>query len=431
MKYSAPKGTFDIIPGKYLEKEVWKAAGVWQFIEQIAREVAGCFGFEEIRTPLFESTDLFRRSSGETSDIVTKEMYTFEDKGGRSMTLRPEGTAPVLRAAIERGIVQKGGNPKLYYLSPMFRYERPQAGRFRQHHQFGVEAIGFSGVELDVEVIDLLLQFYERLGLKDLTLHLNSLGDPESRALFRKALVNYLKKHEKNLSEESQSRLVSNPMRILDSKDAADQAILQEAPQILDTLTDGAKKRFDKVQELLKALEIPFQVNPRLVRGLDYYNHTVFEVTCDILGAQNSIGGGGRYDGLIANLGGPDLPGIGFGCGLERVIQTMLAQKEGYLSKPFSSDIFFVPLDEEASRACLQLCHELRKGGVSCELGDWTAKLKKTMTKAYDSQTKTITVIGSQELQQNTCELIRTASKEKEVVDLSAKTFIHILKSGA
>lgn len=430
MKFKAPKGTFDILPGKYLEENSWKSSELWYEVEAIAAKVARRFGFEQIRTPLFESTELFSRSSGETSDIVTKEMYTFEDKGGRSMTLRPEGTAPVLRAAIEGGVVQKSGIQKLFYLSPMFRYERPQAGRYRQHHQFGVEALGSAGPEVDAQVMDLLLQFYKELNISGLKLKINSLGDSESRQNFRTKLVAYLEGRKEGLSEDSINRLKENPMRILDSKDPGDKEILKEAPSLLGSLTEASKERFNKVCQYLAASSLSYEIDPFLVRGLDYYNHTVFEVACEHLGAQNSIGGGGRYDGLIHTLGGPDLPGFGFGCGLERVMQAMIASKSQALFRPASPEIFFLPLDEKSSFACMNLCHQLRSTGFFCELGDWNTKLKKGLQKAYDANSKTIAVVGSDELEKGSFELIKTATKEKEPTPLSAEHLINLFETG-
>lgn len=291
MKIAIPPGVFDIIPID--DQEKWKSSYLWAHVEKIIRETARDYGYQEIRTPLFERTELFQRSVGDSSDIVSKEMYSFEDKGGRSLSLRPEGTAPVIRAFIEHQLHQKASVQKLFYIAPMFRYERAQAGRYRQHHQFGAEVIGNASPEQDAELIDLLYTLYQRLGLKNLTLFINSIGDNTSRQAFRKALKDYLAPQAALLSPDSQTRLELNPLRILDSKDPRDQEIVARAPSILNFLSEEANTHFEDLKRLLTLLRIPYQVNPLLVRGLDYYNKTVFEVVAGELGAQNSIGGGG------------------------------------------------------------------------------------------------------------------------------------------
>ena len=286
-------------------------------------------------------------------------MYTFLDKADRSLTLRPEGTAPAMRAFIEKRLDQQAPVHKFFYICPMFRYERNQAGRYRQHHQFGVEAIGSAQPQQDAEAIHLLWTLYARLGLKGLTLHLNSIGDAEARASFRHALKMYLRPHLDDLSADSQERYETNPLRILDSKDHKDQKWLHDAPHVMDFLNPASKAHFETVCQLLTAIGIPYQINHRLVRGLDYYNNTVFEITSNELGAQNSLGGGGRYDGLIQQLGGPDLPAFGFGAGLERIIQTMLAQ-QAPLPAPPVSDLLLIPLGEQASLECFKLVCGMR-----------------------------------------------------------------------
>lgn len=302
MKYTVPPGVFDIVPNS--PQEPWRNSHIWQFVEQHIRSITREYGFEEMRTPIFERAELWQRGVGESTDIVSKEMYLFEDKGKRLMSLRPEGTAAAMRAVIENQLTNQGTIQKLYYIGPMFRYDRPQAGRYRQHHQFGVEAIGSDAPEQDVEVIDMLYTLYSRLGLKGLSVYINSIADPESRANFRNALKDYLRPFFSELSEDSQARLDVNPLRILDSKNPRDQEISKGAPSILDYLSSASRDHFEQVKKLLTAIKIPFEINPQLVRGLDYYNNTVFEVVAGELGAQNSIGGGGRYDGLLKMMGG-------------------------------------------------------------------------------------------------------------------------------
>src|SRR3990167_6362931 len=311
MKIQAPKGTFDILP--YGTEAPWLLSALWQHVEKVARDVATQYGYQEIRTPLYESTELFNRGVGETSDIVTKEMFTFQDKGGRSISLRPEGTASVMRSVIENHLFDRGPVHKFFYIGPMFRYERPQSGRYRQHHQFGTEAIGIAAPQQDVETIDLLLEFYRRIGLKSLKVLINTVGDAASRASFRAALLQFLTPHLEELSSDSKLRFEKNPLRILDSKDPKDKEIIASAPSILDHLSPEAKEHFSSVCRSLDTLQIPYEVDPRIVRGLDYYNKTVFEIVSTDLGSQGTVGAGGRYDGLLKTFGGPDLPSIGFG----------------------------------------------------------------------------------------------------------------------
>ena len=401
MQYRIAKGVFDILPH---DAENWREIHLWQYLESQARLVAAEYAFREIRTPLFETTDLFTRSIGTTSDIVTKEMYTFHDKADRSLTLRPEGTAPVMRAFIEKHLDQQAPLNKFFYLCPMFRYERQQAGRYRQHHQFGVEVIGSSSPYQDVEVIHLLWTFYERLGLKRLTLHLNSIGDLEARKAFRHALKMYLRPYFEELSEESQGRYETNPLRILDSKHPHDQKLLKEAPSILDFLNEEDKAHFEVICSTLENAGIPVNINPKMVRGLDYYNKTVFEITSDELGAQNSLGGGGRYDGLIGQLGGPAMPACGFGAGLERIIQTMLAQKVP-LPARFSPLLFIIPLGEASKARCFALTTELRNAHLPIEMDMTGKKLKQSMRYADAIKARFVTVIGENELQSGQLEL--------------------------
>ena len=313
-KITAPRGTQDFLPAQ---------TGRWEELESRIHVLAHRYGYGEIRTPVFEATELFVRGVGDTTDIVEKEMYTFEDKGGRSMTLRPEWTAPVMRAALQHNLFNEGPQ-RLYYIGPIFRYERPQAGRYRQAHQFGIECTGYAGPEADVEVISLGMHLFRSYGLTP-ELHLNSIGDEQCRPKYREALLAHFRPHAQSLSEDSQRRLERNPLRLLDSKSPQDQAVLDSAPKFEEYLCDACREHFDAVKRYLTQLGIPFTVNPRIVRGLDYYSRTVFEFVSDALGAQSTVCAGGRYDDLIKSLGGPNVPAVGFGLGLERLLMTIEA----------------------------------------------------------------------------------------------------------
>lgn len=415
MDITIPPGVFDILPED--SKDPWKSSFLWNYVESVMRETAIAYGFSEIRTPMFEKTELFKRGVGETSDIVTKEMYTFLDKGERSLTLRPEGTAPVMRAFIDHQLQQKAPIHKFFYIWPMFRYERAQAGRFRQHHQFGVEVIGVETPEQDAEIIALAYDIYKRLGLKNLSVSLNSIGDKESRIRYHEALKNYLREHFAELSDESKIRFEKNPLRILDSKAAQDKAILKKAPSIIEFLSEESKGHFEAVKKILELLKIPFGVNPHLVRGLDYYTKTVFEITSEDLGAQNSLCGGGRYDGLLASLGGADLPATGFATGIERVLQTMLAQKISVPEK-FKPLIFLIPLGEKAKEASFLLLQNLRRDGIPSQMDLSGKKLNKVMGYADQIGAKYVAVIGDQELEAEEVELKEMATGTRVKVPL-------------
>ena len=316
---SAPRGTNDILPAE---------SPAWQTLEAHARAIALRFGYAEIRTPMFEATELFVRGVGETTDIVEKEMYTFQDKGGRSMTLRPEWTAPVVRSVLQHNLV---GPQRLFYIGPFFRYERPQAGRYRQANQFGVECFGYAGPEADVEVMQLAMALVARYAIADARLQINTIGDEVCRPAYRDALLAHFRPHVSALSEDSQRRLERNPLRILDSKAPADAPFIATAPTFLDTLCDACKAHFSAICGYLDAIGLPYDVAPRLVRGFDYYTRTVFEITSSALGSQSAVCGGGRYDGLVTSLGGPPTPAVGFGLGLERflmVVKAMAGQPE-------------------------------------------------------------------------------------------------------
>lgn len=413
MSYQRPKGTADILP---------ESAVLWQQVEATARTIFDRYRYQEIRTPMFESGDVFSRSAGDTSDIVTKEMYTFEDKGGRLMALRPEGTAGVVRAYVENKLYgPEHEKPyKVYYMGPMFRYERPQSGRQRQFHQIGVEAFGVASPQLDAETLALAADLLHGFGAKDLKFVINSLGDPESRAAYHKALVDYLTPFAAELSEDSKVRLEKNPLRILDSKDAHDQEIVAGAPKILDYLTDTAKAHFEQVQTLLGDLDIPFEIDANMVRGLDYYNHTIFEVMSGdkvFGGGYTTILAGGRYNGLVEELGGPETPGIGFALGVERLMLLMQGQQ---VERPLP--LYIVGLGEAAQQLSLKLAHAIRNQGFAVDL-DYQNKKAKAQFKAANRQNaQLVLTIGDDEVATGKFPLKLMATGEQSTVTLDQLT---------
>jgi histidyl-tRNA synthetase len=390
---AAPKGFEDTLPD-----EVWK----WQAVERIARETAGVYHFKEIRTPVLEHSELFHRGVGETSEIVQKETYTFTDRGGRSLTLRPEGTAGVVRAAIQRGLVnQEGARAKVFYLAPNFRAENVQKGRLRQHHQFGVEAFGVAEPEQDVECILLQMDFYRRCGVKDLELQVNSLGDRESKQRYRDALVAFLTPKQAQLSEDSQRRLTTNPLRILDSKDPRDQEAARGAPPAAESLSDKSRRHLERVQHLLGAAGVTFRVNPNLVRGFDYYTETLWEVTAGGLGAQNAIGGGGRYDNLVEQLGGRPTPGVGFGSGIERLLIALESQGVS-LPRPDPKLVWLVSHGDAAREANWKLMAELRAAGIAADMDPSGRSVKSQFKVADREKAAYCVVVGDSELANGT-----------------------------
>lgn len=415
-KIQISKGTFDVLP--YGTEDLWLLSQSWHFVEEICCKTAATYGYQEIRTPIYERTELFHRGVGETSDIVTKEMFTFQDRGERWISLRPEGTASVMRAFIENQLAQLKPAHKLFYLGPMFRYERPQSGRYRQHHQFGVEAIGIPGPEQDAEVIDLLFQIYKTLGIKNVKVHLNTVGDLETRGAFREALLSYLKPFFNDLSADSQVRFEKNPLRILDSKDPKDKEIIKDAPSILHYLSPTAKKHFQELCHLLDIIQIPYVIDDRIVRGLDYYNKTVFEFLTGDLGAQNTIGAGGRYDGLLASFGGPDLPGVGFATGLERVLQVMTAQKALTLhpSRPL---IYFIPMGDAARAKCFSLATLCRRNGWMVEIDLSSKKVQNGLQNAVKLGAIYCAIIGDTELEKESMQLKHLETREQKEVPFS------------
>lgn len=426
MDYTIPKGVFDILPEEPQKEDAWRNSDHWEYVEAIMRKTAHDYGFKEIRTPLFERTELFVRGVGESSDIVSKEMYTFLDRAERSMSLRPEGTASVMRAFVEKRLYNTAGTHKYFYIGPMFRYERPQAGRYRQHHQFGAEAIGPATPEQDVELIDMLCQLYQRLGLSDLTVMINSVGDEASRIAYKEKLSSYLKPHYEMLSPDSQVRFSKNVLRILDSKEEQDQKLLQGAPSILDSLSQEAKTHFEKVCSLLEKIKLSYAINPKLVRGLDYYNKTVFEITSGQLGSQNTIGAGGRYDGLIRTLGGPDLPAVGFATGIERILQTMVKQNVSF-SPPPHPLIYLIALGEESKTFCFELLCTLRHEKIPAEMEMSGKKIQQALQLADALHATYSLVIGDEELKTGVFKVKQM--QKREAIEVNSKDLLSFLKA--
>lgn len=395
------RGTHDLLPEESRRHRL---------VEDIAFDIARRYGFGEIITPIFEFTDVFSRNLGETTDVVSKEMYTFSDRSGESLTLRPEGTAGVARAFISGGLSQHLPL-KLFYRGPMFRYERPQKGRLRQFHQLGVELLGVEAPQADVEVIALAAHILQALGLKDnVRLELNSLGDAASRIAYREALVTYLSGFKDKLSKDSLERMERNPLRVLDSKDDADKAVVAEAPLMVDYLNDDSRRFFDDVQSGLAAAGVPVTINPRLVRGLDYYCHTAFEFTTTALGAQGTVLAGGRYDGLIGQMGGPATPGIGWAAGIERL--SMLFQDEIPLRRPLA----VIPMG--VSEAAVGLTQRLRQAGFAVELG-YSGNMKKRLARANKVNARAAVILGEEEWSRQAVAVRDLDTGEQEEVPLA------------
>jgi histidyl-tRNA synthetase len=420
MSINIPRGTQDILPGQ-VEK--------WQAIEEKAREICNKYIYREIRTPIFEHTELFLRSVGETTDIVQKEMYTFSDRGERSLTLRPEGTASTVRSYVENKMFGDAGQPvKLYYMGPMFRYERPQAGRYRQFVQFGVEALGSADPAIDAEVISLAMTLYKEMGLQKLKLVINSLGDKDSRNAHREALLNHFKPRIGEFCSDCQNRLEKNPLRILDCKKDRDHELMKSAPAIVDYLNDYSREYFEKLQKYLTEMNIPYEVDPNLVRGLDYYNHTAFEIMSNAegFGAITTLCGGGRYNGLVEELGGPETPGIGFALSIERFIAALEAEKVEMQLNDFI-DCYLVSLGDAAKDYTVKLVHELRSNGLKAERDYLDRKIKAQFKAADRLQAKFVAVLGENELSNNVINLKDQATGEQKEVQLDQ--FIDTLKS--
>lgn len=409
---TAPKGTQDILPG---------ASARWQWVEGIVRDLCAQYGFREIRTPVFEHTEVFVRGVGETTDVVTKEMYTFEDKGGRSVTLRPEGTAGIVRAFVENGLFNEPLPAKLYYLYPCFRYEKPQKGRLREFHQFGLELFGAPDPIADATVISLPYRLFQRVGLTDITLALNSIGCPECRSKYREALIAYFTKRQDTLCPTCRDRLERNPMRILDCKSEVCQEAAKDAPLITDYLCGDCRDHFTAVQDYLTAFGVPFRVNPRIVRGLDYYNRTVFEFVSDTIGAQGTVCGGGRYDGMTAQFGAAPQPGIGFAMGLERFL---LVLEQAGIEPPAEHlcDLFIIPIGDRAAREAVRLTGRLLDTGARAQFDLLSRSVKAQMKYADRLGAAATLVLGDNELDAGVAQIKRMSDGKQAPVQLSELT---------
>ncbi|WP_394174550.1 histidine--tRNA ligase [Guptibacillus hwajinpoensis] len=412
MSFQIPRGTQDIVPG---------TSELWQYIESKARDICRRYNYHELRTPIFEHTELFQRGVGDTTDIVQKEMYTFQDRGDRSLTLRPEGTASAVRAYVNNKMYGLPEQPvKLYYIGPMFRYERPQSGRMRQFVQFGIEALGSNDPSIDAEVIALAMGLYQELGLKKLKLYLNSLGDKESREAHRKALVQHFEPRIGEFCSDCQNRLEKNPLRILDCKKDRDHELMGTAPSIVDYLNEGSAHYFSKVKEALDHMDIEYVLDDRLVRGLDYYNHTAFEIMSDAegFGAITTLSGGGRYNGLVEEMGGPSTPGIGFAMSIERLL--MALEAEGIeLPVEKSIDCYVVTMGDEAQAASNGLVQKLRRAGISTERDYLDKKMKGQFKAANRLQSKYVAILGDEEIERNEINVKNMITGEQEAVSLA------------
>jgi histidyl-tRNA synthetase len=407
MAYSIPRGTFDILPPD---------SARWQALKESFQALATSFGYQEITTPIFEQSDLFERSSGESSDVVQKEMYRFTDKKGRVFALRPEGTAPVVRAFVEHNLAALG-NQKLYYWGPMFRYDRPQAGRYRQFYQYGLEFIGSDNPYWDAELISFLWLFIQGLGLTKMHLEINSVGCPKCSGIYDQALRDYFQPHLEQLCPDCQKRYVTKPRRLLDCKVPACKSLATGAPSQLDYLDEDCKQHFSAVQDYLSQMKIPFVINPKIVRGLDYYTNTAFEIIYDGLGAQNSLAGGGRYNGLIEQIGGKACPAIGFAGGIERLLIAL--ENEGIaIGKEALPDLYIVAMGEEARRFILPEINKLRLRGLVVEFDPDKASFKAQLKAANHCKARFAAIIGEDEMKSHTVALKDLTTGEQEMVPL-------------
>lgn len=422
MKLQKPKGTQDILPAD---------SAKWQYVENVARETFKKYNYGEIRTPMFEHYEVISRSVGDTTDIVTKEMYDFHDKGDRHITLRPEGTAPVVRSYVENKLfapeVQKP--VKVYYIGSMFRYERPQAGRLREFHQLGVECFGSKNPATDVETIAMAYQLFNTLGIKEVTLHLNSLGNTESRLAYRQALIDYLTPMRDTLSKDSQRRLDENPLRVLDSKEKEDKVAVENAPSILDYLDDESQAHFDEVRAMLDSLNIPYVIDTNMVRGLDYYNYTIFEFITTIDKSELTICAGGRYDSLVEYFGGPETAGFGFGLGLERLL--LVLDKQGIeLPVEESLDVYIAVLGSGANGKALELVQAIRYQGFKAERDYLGRKIKAQFKSADTFKAKTVITLGESEVESGQVNVKNNSTREEVTVSFEELTnnFAAVLK---
>lgn len=406
---NAIKGTLDCLPA-----ESYKT----QYIEAAVREIAENYGFYEMRTPVFEHTELFKRGVGETTDVVQKEMYTFDDKGGRSITLRPEGTAGAVRSFLQNGLFNEPMPQKIYYLTSCYRYEKPQAGRLREFHQFGVESFGAGTPAADAEIISLANEVFNYLGVSGLSLEINSIGCPTCRAEYHKALKEYFQGHIDELCDTCRSRLDKNPMRILDCKSPVCSKLAEGAPKIIDYLCDDCREHFESVKKYLTAMNIEFSVNPQIVRGLDYYTRTVFEFVSNEIGAQGTVCGGGRYDGLVEEMGGNALPACGFAIGIERLLLLMEAQKAEFPERK-KCDLFIVSMGDEANVKASELAADLRNEGLSAQFDTVGRSVKAQMKFANKIGALYTLVLGDTELQSGSVKLKNMSDGMEEELDLN------------
>ena len=405
---SIPKGTKDVLP-----QDSYK----WHYVEDVVKGVARSFNIKEIRTPVFEHTELFLRGVGDTTDIVNKEMYTFLDKGERSITLKPEGTAGVARAFIENSLYANPQPTKMFYITPVFRYEKPQAGRLREHHQFGIEFYGATSPKADVEVMMVAKSIFDKLGIKDLTLNINSIGCPECRKRYNAALKEYLGSRFDELCETCQERFEKNPLRILDCKVPSCKDIVKDAPVVLDYLCDECKAHHEAVLSMLDKLGVNYVVNPQIVRGLDYYTRTVFEFVSNNIGAQGTVCGGGRYNNLVEQVGGKPTPAVGFGMGLERLILTLEALNLP-VGEPEVPDVYLIAMGDKAQDEILVLANKLRANGVSAEVDLLDRSFKAQMKYADKVAAKYLVVIGDDELQKGVVNVKEMQSGKESQVEL-------------
>ena len=411
----ALRGTQDILPDN-----IYK----WNHVESVIKELCALYGYSEIRTPMFEDTKLFLRGIGDTTDVVAKEMYTFEDRGGRSITLRPENTAAVVRSYLEHKLYGDQQVHKLFYIGSMFRYDRPQAGRYREFHQFGVEVLGASSPAADAEVINLAYTLFKTLGLKELELHINSIGDYKCRPIYRQKLIEFFEEKEDQLCDDCQARLHKNPLRILDCKEDSCRRASAGAPKTTDYLCDECEKKFEAVKRYLAALEIPYSVDSRLVRGLDYYTNTAFEIQYPPLGAQSAICGGGRYDGLVEDVGGPSTPGIGFAVGLERLLLALEMQK--LIPEPANrKKVYIVTLGEDAIVEGIKIQQHLRDKGVIAEIDLQDRSIKGQMKQADKNNAEYTVIIGANEMEKKEAAVKNMENgKQQDIPFLKVSDFI-------
>ncbi len=420
MLIKAPRGTKDIIPS-----EVYK----WHYIEKVIRDLCNVFGFREIRTPEFEHTELFERGVGDTTDIVQKEMYSFQDKGGRNITLKPEGTSPTVRAFIENKLYADPQPTKLYYMTPAFRYERPQAGRLRIHHQFGIEVFGSQHPSVDAEVISVAMALYDKLGIKNLELHINSVGCPKCRNEYNRILKEHLSSKLSKLCQTCNERYGKNPMRILDCKIEGCKEELKDAPYILEHLCDECSKHFEAVKQYLGTIGLEYSIDPKIVRGLDYYTKTAFEIISNEIGAQGTVCGGGRYDGLVEEIGGPPTPGIGFGMGMERLLLT-LDQHNITIPRPNGLDLFIATLGSDADKMAFQLIYQLRRQGIKVDKDVLGRSLKAQLKYANRIQARNVLILGQEELDEGWAIIKHMETGEQKEIHLNntVDTLLHVIQ---